>query len=137
MRYASLLFCFFNRVVGGWIVARCSGRLRNGNCHFHLGCTFLDGGVKAENDWLKPLLAPTIDEAAKRLRVGEDMNALFRAQAKGCGEGWDLYGRGEGAKNMRPFLQLKFSKCLFMKIERFDKGVRMWGSTKVYFNFSK
>ena len=65
------------------------------------------------------------------------MNALFRAQAKGCGERWDLYGRGEGAKNMRPFLELKFPKCLFMKIERFDKGVRMWGSTKVYFNFSK
>lgn len=120
--------------VGLWLGARGGGfPPRSGNCHLHLGCTFLDGGVKAEKDWLKPLLAPSIDDAAKRLRVSEDMNALFRAQAKGCGEGWDLYGHGEGAKNMRPFLERNFSEHLFMKIERFDKGVRMWGSTKVHF----
>ena len=63
-------------------MARCSGRLRSGNCHLHFGCTFLDGGVKAEKGWLKPLLAPAIVKAAKRLRVGEDMNALFHAQAR-------------------------------------------------------
>ena len=121
-------------VFGLWLGARVDGWVfRVGNCHLHLGCTFLDGGVKAEKDWLKPLLAPTIDDAAKRLRVSEDMNSLFRAQAKGCGEGWDLYGHGEGAKNQRPFLEKTFPKRLFMKIERFDKGVRMWGSTKVQF----
>ena len=59
------------------------------------------------------------------------MNQLYRAQAKGCGEGWDLYGNGEGAKNLRPFLLGKYPKRLFLKLERFDKGVRMWGSTKV------
>ena len=69
---------------GLWLGARVDGWVfRVGNCHLHLGCTFLDGGVKAEKDWLKPLLAPTIDDAAKRLRVSEDMNSLFRALAKG------------------------------------------------------
>ena len=61
------------------------------------------------------------------------MNSLFRAQAKGCGEGWDFYGHGEGAKNQQPFLGKTFPTRLFMKIVRFDKGVRMWGSTKVHF----
>ena len=107
------------------------GLCREGNCHLHLGCTFLDGGVKAEKDWLGPLLAPFISDAAKQLRVSDDMNQLYRAQAKGCGEGWDLYGNGEGAKNLRPFLLGKYPKRLFLKLERFDKGVRMWGSTKV------
>jgi hypothetical protein len=97
----------------------------------HLGCTFLDGGVKAEKDWLGPLLAPFISDATKQLRVSDDMNQLYRTQAKGCGEGWDLYGNGEGAKNLRPFLLGKYPKRLFLKLERFDKGVRMWGSTKV------
>ena len=107
------------------------GLCREGNCYLHLGCTFLDGGVKAEKDWLGPLLAPFISDAAKQLRVSDDMNQLYRAQAKGCGEGWDLYGNGEGAKNLRPFLLGKYPKRLFLKLERFDKGVRMWGSTKV------
>ena len=62
------------------------GLCREGNCHLHLGCTFLDGGVKAEKDWLGPLLAPFISDAAKQLRVSDDMNQLYRAQAKGCGE---------------------------------------------------
>ena len=99
---------------GLWHGARSDGWVfRVANCHLHLGCAFLDGGAKAEKDWLKPLLAPTIDDAAKRLRVSEeDMSSLFRAQTKGCGEGWDLYGHGEGAKNQRPFLEKTFpTRC--------------------------
>ena len=70
---------------GLWHGARSDGWVfRVANCHLHLGCAFLDGGAKAEKDWLKPLLAPAIDDAAKRLRVSEDINSLFRAQAKGC-----------------------------------------------------
>ena len=97
----------------------------------HLCNTFIDGGVKKENDWLTALMKDDIDQAQKNLRLSGDITKLFHALAKGLGEGIGLYGKGVGAKSFRPWLKTNHSVKLYLSLTRVDKGVRQDAQTEV------
>ena len=98
----------------------------------HLCNTFIDGGCKSEKAWLEPLLATSLNEnAAKHLRLSADVDKLFHACAKGLGEGFKLYGLGEGAKNHRPYLEKHWKHQFHLALQRFDNGCRQDGKTQV------
>ena len=71
----------------------------------HLCNTFIDGGEKAEKEWLDPLLKEDIAAIPPVLRVSADVTKMLHALAKCLGEGIELYGKGEGAKGFRPWLE--------------------------------
>ena len=104
----------------------------------HLCNTFLDGGSAAEKMWLEPLLAASLATAPAHLRLSAEIDKLAHACAKGLGEGVHLYGKGEGAKNYRPYLEKKHGDKLHLKLERVDKGTRQDAKTQsaliLYYN---
>ena len=102
----------------------------------HLCNTFVDGGCKAEKEWLEPKLAESIAASSCHLRLSADIDKLVHASAKGLGEGAKLYGRGEGANNLRPHLKEHHARKLYLKLQRFDNGVRQYGKTQVDRSYS-
>ena len=104
----------------------------------HLCNTFLDGGSAREKEWLEPLLAASLAAAPSHLRLTAEIDKLAHACAKGLGEGGELYGKGEGAKNYRPYLEKQHGDKLHLKLERVDKGVRQDTKTQsaliLYYN---
>ena len=96
--------------------------LRGTTCMRHLVNTFLDGGETAEKSWLEPILAPSLDDAPGRLRLSADVTKMLHALAKCLGEGIGLYGKGDGAKNFRPWLELQHKDKLYWHLERVDKA---------------
>ena len=97
----------------------------------HLCNTFVDGGCKGEKEWLEPKLAESIAASSYHLRLSADIDKLVHASAKGLGEGVKLYGKGEGAKNLRPHLKKHYPEKLYLKLQRFDNGVRQYAKTQV------
>ena len=97
----------------------------------HLCNTFVDGGCKGEKEWLEPKLAESIAASSYHLRLSADIGKLVHASAKGLGEGVKLYGKGEGAKNLRPHLKKHYPEKLYLKLQRFDNGVRQYAKTQV------
>ena len=90
----------------------------------HLCNTFLDGGEKGEKEWLSPLLADDLARAPAVLRVSADLTKMLHALAKCLGEGIGLYGKGEGAKGFRPWLEENHKLALYLHLSRVDKGCR-------------
>ena len=92
----------------------------------HLANTFIDGGEKSEKEWLGAKLKDSLAQHPEALRLSADITALFRTLAKGVGEGIELYAKGEGAKNFRPWLkrQQHLQSRLYLALDRVDKGVR-------------
>ena len=79
---------------------------------------------------------------ALRLRdpLGKRLRHRRRVVAKGVGEGIELYAKGEGAKNFRPWLKRQdhLQRRLYLALDRVDKGVRQDSKTEAasaaYFN---
>ena len=99
----------------------------------HLVNTFLDGGESAEKKWLAPLLGDSIKDSDFRLRLSNDVTKMLHALAKCLGEGIGLYGKGEGAKHFRPWLENKHSNELYWHLTRVDKGTRQDSKTEAAF----
>ena len=102
-------------------------------CSRHLSNTFIDGGAKAEQQWLggkleEDLAAPD----AKALRLSADVTALVRAVSKDVGEGIKLYAKGSGSK-FRAWLEKHHAGALFMHVTRVDLGVRQDAKTEAAF----
>ena len=113
-------------------------RVWGSTCMRHLCNTFLDGGSAREKEWLTPLLAESLAAAPPHLRLSAEIDKLAHACAKGLGEGVKLYGKGEGAKNYRPYLEKYHGSKLHLKLERVDKGMRQDAKTQaalvLYYN---
>ena len=106
----------------------------------HLVNTFIDGGEKSEKEYLGAKLKDSLATHPEALRLSADITKLFRALAKGVGEGIELYAKGEGAKNFRPWLKRQdhLQRRLYLALDRVDKGVRQDSKTEAasaaYFN---
>ena len=72
---------------------------RTTTCMRHLVNTFIDGGEKSEKEYLGAKLKDSLATHPEALRLSADITKLFRALAKGIGEGIELYAKGEGAKS--------------------------------------
>ena len=101
----------------------------------HLCNTFIDGGEKAEKEWLDPLLKEDIAAIPPVLRVSADVTKMLHALAKCLGEGIELYGKGEGAKGFRPWLEehAEYKTALYLHLSRVDKGCRQDMKTEAAF----
>ena len=81
-------------------------------CTRHLSNTFLDGGSKAEQNWLGGKLEDSLASAeAQALRVSSDITALVRAVSKDVGEGIKVHAKGSPPSSARGSRSTTRARC--------------------------